>query len=59
MTPAATSRRFLAYLERINGVPLFLGAVEGDEMQVLQKLKAKWPHAYRTQRIDLREVVGG
>jgi hypothetical protein len=57
MSPLPT-KRVLAYLDRIAGEPIFLGAFEGDAMQVSAELKRRWPNAYRTQRIDLREVPG-
>lgn len=51
------SRRVLAYLDRMVGPSLFLGAFEGSALEVEEQLKRKWRNAWRTQRIELREVA--
>ena len=54
--PATSSRRYLAYLDRMNGHDMFLGTVEGAPADVQQELRARWPTFYSSQRIRLEEV---
>jgi hypothetical protein len=49
-------RRYLVYLERLNGHALFLGDVEGTPSDLPQKLRARWPRFTSSQRIRLEEA---